>query len=90
LHTAAAADTRPQSWAMTKQALQLGKPLSSLTHEDCLRYHAFHADPQPSATWVAGSGRKHPRGDARWSQFYGLLSPASIRQATVILNVLFS
>jgi integrase len=74
--------------------VQLGKPLSSLTHEDCLRYQAFLADPQPAAVWVAnagtGGGRKHPRGDARWRPFHGPLSPASIRQATVILNVLFS
>ncbi|CAD6563024.1 tyrosine-type recombinase/integrase [Paraburkholderia sabiae] len=76
----------------------LGKPLSSLTHEDCLRYQHFLADPQPAVVWVTGGdahagssrGRKHPRGDARWRPFYGPLSPASIRQATVILNVLFS
>jgi hypothetical protein len=76
----------------------LGKPLSSLTHEDCLRYQHFLGDPQPAAVWVTGGdahagsgrGRMHPRGDARWRPFYGPLSPASIRQATVILNVLFS
>ncbi|CAD6547578.1 tyrosine-type recombinase/integrase [Paraburkholderia sabiae] len=74
--------------------VELGKPLSSLTHEDCLRYQRFLTDPQPAATWVAnagaGGGRKHPRGDPRWRPFHGPLSPASIRQATVILNVLFS
>ncbi|WP_109483276.1 tyrosine-type recombinase/integrase [Paraburkholderia sp. C35] len=74
--------------------VQLGKPLSSLTHEDCLRYQHFLADPQPAATWVAnagaGGGRKHARPDPRWRPFYGPLSPASIRQATVILNALFS
>ncbi|SAK87788.1 integrase family protein [Caballeronia hypogeia] len=70
--------------------VMLGKPLSSLTHEDCLRYQQFLADPQPAATWVAGGGRKHPRGDARWRPFYGPLSPASQRQAVVILNALFS
>ncbi|BEU28431.1 tyrosine-type recombinase/integrase [Paraburkholderia sp. 22B1P] len=74
--------------------VQLGKPLSSLTHEDCLRYQRFVADPQPAATWItnagAGGGRKHPRGDARWRPFHGPLSAASIRQAMVILNVLFS
>ncbi|SOE87748.1 Site-specific recombinase XerD [Burkholderia sp. YR290] len=74
--------------------MQLGKPLSSLTHEDCLRYQRFVADPQPAATWIAnagaGGGRKHPRGDARWRPFHGPLSPASLRQAMVILNVLFS
>jgi site-specific recombinase XerD len=73
---------------------QLGKPLSSLTHEDLLVYQHFLADPQPAATWVAGGGagggRKHPRGDPRWRPFYGPLSPASVRQAMVILNVLFS
>ncbi|MEM5439943.1 tyrosine-type recombinase/integrase [Paraburkholderia diazotrophica] len=70
--------------------VELGKPLSSLTHEDCLRYQRFLADPQPAALWVAGGGRKHPRGDARWRPFYGPLSPASARQAMVILNALFS
>ncbi|SAK96222.1 integrase family protein [Caballeronia arationis] len=68
----------------------LGKPLSSLTHEDCLRYQQFLADPQPATTWVAGGGRKHPRHDARWRPFYGPLSPASQRQAIVILNALFA
>jgi site-specific recombinase XerD len=68
----------------------LDKPLSSLTHEDCLRYQQFLADPQPAATWVAGGGRKHPRHDARWRPFYGPLSPASQRQAIVILNALFA
>ncbi|GJH22787.1 hypothetical protein CBA19CS22_39615 [Caballeronia novacaledonica] len=68
----------------------LNKPLSSLTHEDCLRYQRFLADPQPAATWVAGGGRKHARSDARWRPFYGPLSPASQRQAVVILNALFS
>jgi site-specific recombinase XerD len=68
----------------------LGKPISSLTHEDCLRYQRFLLDPQPAATWVAGGGRKHPRTDARWRPFYGPLSPASQRQAIVILNAMFS
>ncbi|MEM5389560.1 tyrosine-type recombinase/integrase [Paraburkholderia phymatum] len=70
--------------------VELGKPLSSLTHEDCLRYQRFLADPQPAALWVAGGGRKHPRGDARWRPFHGQLSPASARQAMVVLNTLFS
>ena len=46
--------------------VQLGKPLSSLTHEDLLVYQHFLADPQPSTVWMAGGGRKHPRTDARW------------------------
>jgi site-specific recombinase XerD len=70
--------------------LQLGKSLSSLTHEDLLVYQHFLADPQPSARWTANGGRKHPRGDPRWRPFYGPLSPASQRQAMVILNVMFA
>ncbi|MGF6935251.1 integrase/recombinase XerD [Paraburkholderia sp. UCT70] len=70
--------------------VQLGKPLSSLTHEDLLVYQYFLADPQPSAVWIAGSGRKHPRTDGRWRPFHGPLSPASQRQAMVILNVMFA
>jgi integrase/recombinase XerD len=73
-------------WAI----VQLGKPLSSLTHEDLLVYQHFLADPQPRAVWVAGGGRKHSRSDARWRPFYGPLSPASQRQAMVILNVMFA
>jgi len=70
--------------------VQLGKPLSSLTHEDLLVYQHFLADPQPVDLWVAGGGRKHPRNDARWRPFYGALAPASQRQAMVILNVMFA
>jgi integrase/recombinase XerD len=70
--------------------VELGKPLSSLTHEDLLVYQHFLADPRPVALWVAGAGRKHPRSDARWRPFYGPLSPASQRQAMVILNVMFA
>jgi integrase/recombinase XerD len=61
--------------------VQLGKPLSSLTHEDLLVYQHFLADPQPSAVWVAGGGRKYPRSDARWRPFYGRSPPpASARR----------
>ncbi|MDE1181787.1 tyrosine-type recombinase/integrase [Paraburkholderia sp.] len=70
--------------------VQLGKPLSSLTHEDLLVYQHFLGDPQPRATWVAGSGRKHPRNDPRWRPFYGPLAATSQRQAMVILNVMFA
>ncbi|MFD1559336.1 tyrosine-type recombinase/integrase [Paraburkholderia silviterrae] len=70
--------------------VQLGKALSSLTHEDLVAYQHFLADPQPAARWVAGGGRKHARDDARWRPFYGPLSAASQRQAMVILNALFS
>jgi integrase len=70
--------------------LQLGKPLSSLTHEDWLVYKMFLRDPQPAARWIAAEGRKHPRTDPRWRPFAGPLSASSQRQAGVILNALFS
>ncbi|MDP3511427.1 MAG: tyrosine-type recombinase/integrase [Sulfuritalea sp.] len=73
-------------WAV----FQLGKPISSLTHEDFLVYQRFLLDPQPREKWVAGGGKKHPRGDERWRPFYGPLSVASQRQAMIILNVMFA
>jgi site-specific recombinase XerD len=68
---------------------QLGKPVSSLTHEDLLAYQRFLADPQPRARWV-NSNRKQARGHSDWRPFSGPLSPSSQRQAFVILNVMFS
>lgn len=73
-------------WSVFK----LGKPISSLTHEDFLVYQRFLLDPQPRDKWVAGGGKKHPRGDERWRPFYGPLSVASQRQAMIILNVMFA
>lgn len=48
-------------WAI----VQLGKPLSSLTHEDLQLFRQFLQDPQPHARWVADGGRKYPRHDPR-------------------------
>ncbi|PNE59178.1 integrase [Paraburkholderia fungorum] len=73
-------------WAV----VQLGKPLSSLTHEDLLRFKGFLVDPQPAARWVSATGGKFPRGDERWRPFNGPLSPASQRQALIILNAMFT
>jgi integrase/recombinase XerD len=41
--------------------VQLEKPLSSLTHEDCLVYQHFLKDPQPAQRWVLSNGRKVAR-----------------------------
>lgn len=68
---------------------ELGKPLSSLTHEDLLVFQRFLADPQPEHRWVMQS-RKVARDDERWRPFAGPLSPTSQRQAFVILNGMFS
>src|SRR5471032_3052459 len=72
-------------WSIT----DLRKPLSSLTHEDLLHYRRFLADPQPAQRWIM-TGRKVARADPHWRPFAGPLSPASERQAFVILNTLFA
>ncbi len=70
--------------------IEAGKPLSSLAHEDLLRYRRFLADPQPSRRWVLTSGRKPPRAHPDWRPFAGPLSPASARLALTVVNSLFS
>ncbi len=70
--------------------IQLGKALSSLTHEDLLKYQAFLDNPQPAARWIMRDGRKFARAHPEWRPFAGPLSPASRRQAFIILNTLFS
>lgn len=70
--------------------LELGKPLSSLTHEDWLAYQLFLRDPKPAHRWLVSKGRKFPRSHPGWRPFAGPLSPSSQRQAAVILNALFS
>jgi site-specific recombinase XerD len=73
-------------WAV----VQLGKPLSSLAHEDLLIFKGFLSDPQPVRTWIVENGGKFGRADARWRPFNGPLSPASQRQAMIILNAMFT
>lgn len=69
------------------------KSPSALTHEDMLAYQAFLADPQPAARWVADG--HYARGHADWRPFTRRragqppLSPASQRQALVILDGCF-
>jgi len=69
--------------------IELNKPLSSLTHEDCLIYQRFLADPQPAHRWIMPQ-RKVSRNDPSWRPFAGPLSPTSQRQSIVILNTMFS
>lgn len=69
---------------------QIGKPVSSLTHEDFLVYKHFLEDPQPRERWVSAGGKKYQRGHELWRLFYGPLSAASRRQALVIINVMLS
>lgn len=70
--------------------IELGKPLSSLTHEDLLVYQRFLGDPQPAQRWVMKAGRKWSRFDPDWRPFAGPLAPTSQRQAIIILNTMFS
>ena len=70
--------------------IELGKPLSSLTHEDLLVYQRFLGDPQPAERWVMKAGRKWSRFDPEWRPFAGPLAPTSQRQAIIILNTMFS
>lgn len=73
---------------MLWSVFELGKPLSSLTHEDLLVYQRFLA--APSERWIMKTGRKVARADQAWRPFAGPLSLTSQRQAVVILNALFS
>ena len=66
--------------------VQLGKPLSSLTHEDLLLYQHFLADPHPQEYWVA-SERKFPRTDPRWRPFQRPLAATSQRTSTGIFTL---
>ncbi|MFZ1492320.1 MAG: tyrosine-type recombinase/integrase [Candidatus Competibacter denitrificans] len=70
-------------WAL----MERGKPLSSLTREDCLLYETFLVDPQPRERWC---GQKAPRFSSRWRPFLGPLNPASRKVAMLIVNSLFS
>lgn len=69
--------------------IALGKPLSSLSHEDFLVYQRFLANPIPAERWIM-TKRKVARDDPKWRPFAGPLSPTSQRQAIVILNGMFS
>lgn len=70
--------------------LEQHKAISSLTHEDILRYKQFLEDPQPASRWVLSNGSKVPRSHPSWRPFAGPLSISSQRQAHIILNSLFS
>ncbi len=70
-------------WAI----VQHGKPLSSMTLEDCEAYRAFLANPTPADRWCG------PRGRAKWGPlwrpFEGPLSPRAQRHAITILKSLY-
>lgn len=67
-------------------AQELRKPLSSITAPDCQRYREFlKAVP---ASWI--HPLPVPQSDPQWRAFRGQPSPASQKQALVILQTLFT
>lgn len=67
-------------------AQELRKPISSITAPDCQRYREFlKAVP---ASWI--HPQPVPRSDPQWRAFRGQPSPASQKQALVILQTLFT
>jgi site-specific recombinase XerD len=70
-------------WAI----LERGKPLSSITFEDCTTYRSFLVDPQPAARWCGQRGRE--RWGPAWRPFTGPLSPAAQRRALTMLGTFY-
>ena len=64
--------------------VELGKPVSSLTVEDCERYRQFLRDPQPAQRWCAPRGT--PRWSRAWRPFEAPLGNGAQRQALTILK----
>jgi integrase len=65
-------------------ALVKGRPLSGLTHEDCVDFQTFMA--QPEAAWC---GPPRPRYHAQWRPFQGPLSRRSRHLSRLILESFF-
>ena len=70
-------------WAL----LVRGKALSSMTHEDCVAYRDFLADPQPRSRWCGPRGRE--RWSPLWRPFEGPLSARAVGQALTVLRNLY-
>ena len=70
--------------------IEAGKAISSLTHEDILRFQHFLQNPQPTERWILKNGSKVARSHPDWRPFVGPLSTSSIRQALTVLNSLFN
>jgi site-specific recombinase XerD len=66
----------------------LGKPLSSLSHEDFQHYEEFLKNPTPEDVWIAKT--KHHRENPEWRPFFGPLTTSSIRHTMGVINNLMS
>lgn len=71
-------------WAI----VQHGKPLSSMTLDDCEAYCRFLADPAPAERWCGPRARE--KWSPLWRPFEGPLSPRAQRQAVTILKNLYT
>ncbi len=71
-------------WAI----LARGKPLSSMSTEDCIAYRDFLADPQPADTWCGPRGRE--RWSPLWRPFEGPLSQSAQHLAITQLCNLYT
>ena len=65
--------------------VELGKPMSSVSQEDCELYKDFLANPGPN--WI---GHKAIRHGARWKPFSGILSSVSQRYAIQVIRTFFT
>ncbi len=70
-------------WAI----VQHGKPLSSMTLDDCEAYRRFLADPTPADRWCGTRARE--KWSPLWRPFEGPLSPRAQRQAVTILKSMY-
>lgn len=75
---------------LLRSPIRLEKPLSALTHEDCLLYQHFLKNTRPAQPWILPNRRQVARSHSDWHPFAGPLSPVSQCQAIAILNAMFS
>jgi site-specific recombinase XerD len=71
-------------WAV----IQRGRALSSMSHEDCVAYRDFLADPLPRERWCGPRARE--RWSPLWRPFEGPLSASAQHQAITILKSFYS
>ena len=72
-------------WAWS--VIVMRKPLSSITHQDVVKYRTFLL--QPPAEWIAPKGRGRDRGQEGWRPFTGPLSPSSVQTCFMILRSMY-
>lgn len=70
-------------WAI----MQHGKPLSSMTQDDCEAYCSFLANPTPADRWCGPRARE--KWSPLWRPFEGPLSPRAQRQTVTILKSMY-